>query len=187
MGGSHRSDTLDVQARLDLQLDPLIALAQVRLNALEQLGRVVGDTDRDAARHAILVGPQMLSEGTPLGAQLRIEERVDHGGLGHGIAANTSEDTIQVVGGHVPRREERRRQEVADRQPRALVPLFGVAGIEPGHALPPPFCVFGDDPREHTHLLGLDAEAGAERALERKADQAQLELGDLGHGSAVKT
>ena len=71
----HSAHGLNVPARLDLQLDPPVALVQVSADGLQKLSERRLDADRDAAIHRAPDGAEKSSERLALGAQLCVEDR----------------------------------------------------------------------------------------------------------------
>src|ERR671923_2736372 len=180
-GVANRANPLDVEARLDLQLDPPIALPQVPGHQLEQRLRRRLDPHRDAALDAVPRATEVLGEGTTERTQVRVEERVDERGLRHGISPDEGEHTLDVVGSDISGRDERGRQQVPKDEPRAGVPLLGVVGFGSRDALAPAFCVVGLDPSQDALFVARLAEARPERTNEWQPNDAQLDRPDPGH------
>ena len=182
-----RAHAFHVQARLDLQLDAPVPLREIAVHLREQLVGRPRDADRDAAGHAIGRRPEVFGQRSPRRAELGVQERVDQRGLGHRVAAHARQDAIEVVGRDVTRGEQRREQEPAEDEPRAVVELLRIPGIRAGHAFAPSFRVVGDHADQHARLVGLLAEARPERPDERDAHGAELDGADERHAGSVRT
>src|ERR671918_629288 len=72
-------------------------------------------------------------------------------------------------------------QEVAEHDPRAVVPLAGVQGDLHGHALPPPLGAVPDGPYQDRVLDRGGPEGRGERAEKRQLDADQLDRLEVGH------
>ncbi len=94
-------DAVDVEPRLDLQLDADVAVVEVAGHLVEQLGRPVGDPDGHAGGHAVGDRAEVLGERHSGGAQLGVEHGHLHRRLGHRMALEHGEQAADVVGGDI--------------------------------------------------------------------------------------
>ena len=83
---AHGGGLGDVAAGLDLDLDAHVPLVEVAADDLDERRGVALDADRDARRHAVAHGAEVLAERAPLGAQRRVEHRELEAGLRHAVA-----------------------------------------------------------------------------------------------------
>ena len=183
---------LDVVARLDLQLDPYVAVVDVPLHGGEQLVDRVVDADAHPARDAGGGDAEEVGERAVLRTELGVEDGHLQRPLGHRMAVQLGEARSHVGGveraaGHQPG------EQVVDHHVlRAVDVLGGVARVAERHALAP---ALGALPSRRLQLaaheedvaLGLAPEARAERRDQRHGDAAQLDSGQrprraLGHG-----
>ena len=99
---AHRSDMIDVGARLDLQLDPHVAVVEVSLDRGEQVVDGVVDAHahpaRDPARPAVAAGrrAEQLGERHVRRAELRVEHRRLDGALRHRMAVHRCEQPPDI-------------------------------------------------------------------------------------------
>ena len=96
------SDALDVGAGLDLQLDPPIPLREVAGDLLEEALGGRGDADGDATDHPFAFGAEERCEGTVLGAQRRVHERVDDRRLRHRVTSRERENALDAADLEIP-------------------------------------------------------------------------------------
>jgi hypothetical protein len=172
---SYRANRLDVVPGLDLQLDAPVALGEVALDRLQEVGDVVVDPDRDAA---VDLGPhstEVLAERRAARTQIGVEDRSLECRLCHRMAAHRSESLRDVLGRHLAAVEETRDEVSAHHVLRALHVLGRVERIAECDALAPALHVRPDDVHEQDVSVVLRPERRPERRDEREAKPDELD------------
>ena len=132
-----RGDAIDVEARLDLQLDPQVAVVEIPGDLFEQLRDIVGDPDGHPGGHPVGDRAEVLGERPAGGAQLGIEHRHLQRRLGHRMSFEDFQQRADVLGLDVAAVEQPRGEEVGD-DVFGAVDVFGrVPRLGPRHALAP--------------------------------------------------
>ncbi len=108
--GTHR---LHVPARLDLELDPEVALVEVAADGVEELGDAVHDPDRDAARHPVVDRSELATEGPALCAELGVQDAHLQGRLGHPMTLELMQPGRDGQGVELSASGQRRDEEAA--------------------------------------------------------------------------
>jgi hypothetical protein len=98
---AHCRHDVDVPARFDLQLDPVVALRQETADRVEQLRDRRPDPDRHSCRYRLAHRAQPLAQRDAGRAQLRIEHGHLHGRLRHPVPADRLQCRSQPVRGEV--------------------------------------------------------------------------------------
>jgi hypothetical protein len=170
--------------RLDLQLDPDVAVVEVALDGRQQfVGRVV-DADAHPARDVGPLGAEELGERLLGAAELRIEDRHLDRSLGHRVPVQLPQCRCDVGGLERTGGLQAREQVMNDHVLGPVDVLGGVAGLRQRNALAPPLHRLAPtgrhevDAHEQDVAGGLAAEARAERGDQRHRDPAQLDVLD---------
>ncbi len=174
--GADSGDRLDVPSRVDLQLDPPVALGHPLADRSDQGLHRVGHANRDAGHHLATGRPQAGGQGLVEGLAFGIEHGKLEGRLGHPVPLHPTEQRT-----HVGRREgapggQEARQQVASQD---IHRPFGVLGavtrIAHGHALAPTLGALVVETDQPDIALGDRPEGRAPRLDERQAHPTQLD------------
>ena len=184
---AHSGHPFDVDAGLDLELDPDVAVVEVPGDLVEQLLGRVEDPDRHPGGHALGDRAEPMSERLTRGAQLGVEDRHLEGRLGHRVPLEHRQDRRHVLGRDVAGGEQQRSEEVFDHVGRALDVLGRVAGRGQRDALAPPGDVGAAacpgcrplDPDQQHVAVELRAERSPERRAQRHRHTAELDPGQF--------
>ena len=175
----HRPDRLNVPARLDLELDPPVALLQVTFDLAEQFGHRTGDAHRDPDRDPVPHRPQILGKRHLFRAQLRVQHRRLQRCLGQLMPLDRREHPLdpgrcrvrgchqhrdQILGHHRPR----------PRQELRLIQRPGVDGT-----IRPPLALGGAHAHQQGDPLVLAVLGGPERGDQRQPHHPQLDFLNL--------
>ena len=95
---AHRTDRLDVPARLDLELDAAVALLEVVAHGLQQLRDGPMNAHRDAGVDGRAHRAKVRRERFTLGAKLGVEDCHLDRGLGHVMAMDGAQNRANVLG-----------------------------------------------------------------------------------------
>ena len=128
VGGSHGAHAIEVRARLDLQLDPPVALREVALDLLQEHFGRRRDPDAHTAFDPAAIGPEPGGERCPLRSELRVHEGVQQCGLRHRVPPDLDERRLHARHVDVAGPEERGNEELPEHEPGALVELTAEVG-----------------------------------------------------------
>ena len=186
-GGAGGAEVVDVATRLDLQLDPAVALGHPGGDlGLDGVGGGQ-QPDRDAGGNrgggAGRVGGEATGEGSAGGPPLGVEHGELEGGLRHRMADDAGEgrphpvrrETGGLDGGGV---EQPGHQVVAQHGQGALGVLGGVGRLGQRRALAPSLAVGSGQPAQHDGAGGDRAVGAGERRAQGEGDHPQLHLVD---------
>src|SRR5919108_1914874 len=171
---AHRPHRLDVPARLDLELDPAIALVEVAADSLQKFGDRRMDADGHAAVDLLSHRPEELAEGPACGTQLGVEHRHLDGGLGHVVPVHGMKQP-RHAGRHQLAAEQPGQQVMDEDVLRALYVLRRVGRLLAGDALAPTVAHVGEGAQEEDVALRLDAERRLERRHQGELDAPELD------------
>ena len=167
---ANRRDGFHVPARLDLQLDPRVALVDVAADLVQQRRRSSAGMPTDTPQSALDAHrAEVRRQGLPGGAQLGVEHGHLQGGLGHRVAANRLQQAAarprrrDVAAGEPGQRGGRAARAAPRRCTRSCRAALGRATHSPQ---PSPSAVVQPD-QQHVPLV-LDPERRAERAYQRQ-------------------
>ena len=173
LGANVRQD-FHVPARLDLDLDALVAGGELALDLFEQFIHRVLDADRNAARDLVEGASHEFGQRETLLLRFDVPQRVFERGFGHVVAADGTKLRRYFTGARPFPSERPRDEEVAEDVPRGLGRLVAVERGFAGRYLAPArqFVCFGadqDDP----------AFAGSAKACLKEVDQRQADFPEL--------
>jgi hypothetical protein len=173
-------DHLPVPARLDLNLDALVAVGHLALDFFQKLFVRVLYPDGDAARNLRTHAAEVLPEWHAQTRRLQVPEGGLNRRLRHAVAAHALQQ-VADPGGRLDFPPERhRREEAFGHFPRAVNPLLAVEGAFARGALAPalgPLAVF--DAHEQDAPLDGAPETGLEKVHEAQAYLAHLDPNDF--------
>ncbi len=124
---------------------------------------------------AAFTPPRRVGQRHTLGAEFRVENRRLDCGLGHAVTLDRLQQPSDVGGGHVIDGEEAGQQVITGDVFGRVHVLRRVQRLGHRDALAPAFGVGPDRSHDQGVFVGLDAERGAKRRHERKADPAQFD------------
>ena len=173
-GVPHRGGVGDVAARLDLDLDPHVALVEVPGDGIDEGIRTLLDADGHPARHAIDRRAQVLPERPSLGAEGGVENGEFEPRLHHAVADEGLERRTDIVGAQRAHVEQSRDEPPLRDIPRSSRVLARIQRRGLCDDLAPAVAVggAGTDHDDLAHRFG--AERGREGRDERQVQHPQL-------------
>ncbi len=151
---AHGLDRLDVPARLDLELDPAVALGRgSRPPTSRAPNRVFVDSDRDAAVDLGAHRSEMVAERDAGVSQLGVEDGHLERRLGHRMTVDRAEELRDPIGGDVAGLEKPWQQVTTNHVLGSVDVLGRVERPRHRHALAPTFDLAGDNPHEEDVAL----------------------------------
>ena len=155
---AHRPHGLDVPARLDLQLDPTIALVEISANPSDQLGDRSVNADRYAAIHRRPHRSEVVRERFAFRFELRVKDGHLDRRLRHPMPVEPVKRD-RNVGDRQRGPIEQRRQQVVHQHVLRGLDVFGrVIRLLTRDALTPTLAAIRDCFHDQDVPLGLDAE-----------------------------
>ncbi len=170
MALAHGAHHVDVPARLDLELDALVAERQVAIDPFEERVEPGLDAEADADRHPLASAAQQRREGHAAHPRAQVGERELEAGARHGMALEGGEPRHHVVEAAHLALQQRRCEEGAHDVPGgvdrfiAVERVFGRDDLAPAGVRPA-----ADGDQAYAPLFGA-AEAGFEGFGERQRD-----------------
>ena len=171
-------DGLDVPARLDLDLDALIARLALDGHSVEQLVERVLDADRDAGRDRPAPASKRLPERLAVLLRVEVPRRHLDDGLGHVVATDARHRGPEIARVRELAAQHERREKFRDHVPDRFRRFAAVVGVVFRDGLAPALravAVHGD---EHEHAIVGPREAGFEVAHQRQPQQSNVEAVD---------
>ena len=152
-----------VPTGLDLELEPPVSGVEVLGDRVQQLVDRAHDADGDPRCHCAGDTAQEGAERDARRAQLRVQHRHLHSGLGHAVTLELVQERLDLGGAQIRCAEQSRPEVTPEREPGRVEVLRAVQRIGACDALAPTFALVGLHADQQRFTDGLGSERRAER------------------------
>ena len=152
---AYRLGDLQIPARLDLHLHPLVAALELHRDLVEERINARLDADRDAAEDAVARAAEERRERHVRGLREHIPDRHLERRLRHAVILDPAEDARRVIGPAEVSREDPRDRDRVEQPPHGLRCLARVPRRLGRDALAPADDAAGLDARDDARLVRL--------------------------------